>query len=59
MSKVDGKLLSLKDTVANLKYIAESPPPKYGGFKYLTILVAKSALHHIKILKVKRQLNVK
>ncbi len=50
MNKETEKLLTLRQTLKNLRYIAESPEQKYGGFHEQTILCAKSAIHHIKKL---------
>ena len=44
------KLLNRKQTVSALRYIADSPPQKYGGFHPQTILIAQSALKTIKEL---------
>lgn len=44
-------ILDLKKTLYGLRYIADSPPGRYGGFHETTIKVAKSALHHIRRLR--------
>ncbi len=51
--KKDDKVLNLRNTITGLKYIAESPEQKLGGFHEYSILTARSALHHIKLLKGK------
>lgn len=40
-------VLSLKDTIEGLKYIADSPPREYGGFHENAVQAAKSALHYL------------
>ena len=41
------KPFNQEQTIGALKYIAESPPAKHGGFHATTIKTAKSALYHI------------
>ncbi len=55
MNKETEKLLTLRQTIKSLRYIAESPTQEYGGFHEHTILCAKSAIHHIKRLKANRE----
>ena len=43
-------LLTRKQTISGLKYIAGSPTQEYGGFHPHTVLIAKSALKTIKEL---------
>ena len=51
MAKQAQKLLTLRQTLASLRYIAESPSHENGGFHEQAILCAKSAIHHIKKLR--------
>lgn len=46
--KKANKVLNIRNTITGLKYIAESPEQKLGGFHEYSILTARSALHHIK-----------
>jgi len=39
--------LTKRQTLDSLRYIANSPLKKHGGFHPQTILIAKSALHHL------------
>ncbi len=41
------KLLTLRQTLVILRYIAKSPPKEHGGFDEQTIQCAKSAIYHI------------
>lgn len=39
--------MTLKSTLAGLRYIANSPPRKHGGIHQQTIDIAKAALKHL------------
>jgi len=47
-------LLSLRQTLAGLRYIAGSPAQKWGGFHPRAVLTAKAALYHIARIKTNR-----
>jgi len=46
--KRNKKLMTLTDTIWNLRYIAKSPPLEDGGFHEQAVRCAKSALHYLK-----------
>lgn len=41
-------VLGLSETIAALEYISESPALEFGGFHPQTVLIAKSALKHLR-----------
>ena len=47
------KPMNLRTTLNILKYIAESPKARYGGFDSRSIQIAQSAIYHIKTLRRK------
>lgn len=42
------KPISLASTLSGLRYIANSPPRKWGGFHPEAVKIAKGALWHLK-----------
>lgn len=53
-NKTPKGLLRLRQTMAALKYVAQSPSRKWGGFHPTLVLTAKSALWHIAQLRSKK-----
>jgi hypothetical protein len=49
----EGAIMTLKQTLNILKYIAASPHADYGGFDEQTIRVARAAIYQIKKLQKK------
>ncbi len=49
---------NFKQTLGGLRYIANSPPPEYGGFHPTTLAIATGALYHIRRLQRKMKSNI-